>query len=192
MPPRPTLIDQTILSVRAVDDNGDPVSAAEGLTDAELRATPVEIEGEVELGATTLAALETITVGTQPARAATTDNIGAKLATDAIMDGVTACTPKFAVIDHAASGDNTIIAANATKKLRVLAAVMIAGGTVTARFESAAGGTALTGQMALVANSGFVLPFNPAGWFETAANQLLNLELSGAVSVDGCLTYIEV
>jgi hypothetical protein len=46
--------------------------------------------------------------------------------------------------------------------------------------------------MNLVANTGFVLPHNPFGWFETAAGTLLNLELSAAVSVDGCLTYIEV
>jgi hypothetical protein len=36
------------------------------------------------------------------------------------------------------------------------------------------------------------LPYNPAGWFETADNAALNLELSAAVSVDGCLTYVEV
>lgn len=114
------------------------------------------------------------------------------LDTDTIRSGTTALTPKFAVIDAATSGDNTIIAANATKKLRVVSAFLIAAGTVTVRFEGGAGGTALTGQMNLVANTGFVLPFNPVGWFETAANTLLNLELSGAVSVDGSVTYVEV
>jgi hypothetical protein len=79
-----------------------------------------------------------------------------------------------------------------SKKIRVLAAFMVSAGTVNARFESGAGGTALTGQMNLVANSGFVLPFNPVGWFETAVTTLLNLELSGAVSVDGSLVYVEV
>jgi hypothetical protein len=101
-------------------------------------------------------------------------------------------TPKFAAIDAATSGDNTIVAAVSSKKIRVLSAFLIAAGTVNARFESGAGGTALTGQMNLVANSGFVLPFNPIGWFQTAATTLLNLELSGAVSVDGALTYVEV
>jgi uncharacterized lipoprotein YbaY len=46
--------------------------------------------------------------------------------------------------------------------------------------------------MSLVANTGFVLPFNPVGWFETASNTLLNLELSAAISVDGSLVYVEV
>jgi len=100
---------------------------------------------------------------------------------------------KFAIIDAASSGDNTIqAAAGAGVKIRVLAAFLVSAGTVNARFESGASGTALTGQMNLVVNSGFTLPFNPAGWFETAANTLLNLELSAAVSVDGCITYIEV
>ncbi len=100
---------------------------------------------------------------------------------------------KFGVIDVASSGDNTLqAAAGAGIKLRVLAVMMISAGTVTARFESAAAGTALTGQMNLVANSGFTLPYNPAGWFETVDNELLNLELSGAISVDGCFTYVEV
>jgi hypothetical protein len=101
-------------------------------------------------------------------------------------------TPKYVIIDAASSGDNTLLAAVTSKKIRVLAAFLVAAGTVNVRFESGTGGTALTGQMNLVANTGFVLPYNPVGWFETASNTLLNLELSAAVSVDGCLTYIEV
>lgn len=104
----------------------------------------------------------------------------------------TPVTVKFAAIDVASSGDNTLVAAVTSKKIRVLSAFLVSAGTVNVRFESGAGGTALTGQMNLIANTGFVLPYNPAGWFETASNTLLNLELSAAVSVDGSLTYIEV
>ena len=109
-----------------------------------------------------------------------------------LRDGANALTPKFAIIDAATSGDNTLVAAVAVKKIRVLALFLVSAGTVNVRLESGAGGTALTGQMNLVANTGFVLPFNPAGWFETASNTLLNLELSAAISVDGALTYVEV
>ena len=112
--------------------------------------------------------------------------------TSRIFNGTTSLTPKFAVIDHAGNGDNTLVAAVTSKKIRVLAVMMIAGGSVNARFESGAGGTALSGQMQLTAQSGFTLPFNPVGWFETAAGSLLNLELSAAVSVDGMLVYVEV
>lgn len=100
--------------------------------------------------------------------------------------------PKYAIIDAAASGDNTLVAAVASKKIRVLAALLVSTGAVTTRFEDGPGGTARSGQMSLVANSGFTLPFNPAGWLETSVNTLLNLELSAAVSVDGMLVYTEV
>jgi hypothetical protein len=109
-----------------------------------------------------------------------------------IMVAGVAVTPKYAAIDAATSGNNTLVAAVTSKKVRVLSAFLVSAGTVNVRFESGADGTALTGQMNLVANTGFVLPFNPAGWFETGSNTLLNLELSGAVSVDGSLCYIEV
>ena len=36
------------------------------------------------------------------------------------------------------------------------------------------------------------LPYNPLGWFETVAGELLNMELGGAQAVAGCLTYVEV
>lgn len=97
---------------------------------------------------------------------------------------------KRAVIDAEASGDNTIVAAVTNKKIRVHSCMLIMSGTsVTIRFESGASGTALTGQMTPSQGGGFVLPHNPFGWFETAAGELLNLELGGAQSVDGVLTY---
>lgn len=112
--------------------------------------------------------------------------------TSTIYNGTTAITPKFAVLDAASSGDNTLIAAVTSKKIRVLSLFLVSAGAVNVRFESGASGTALTGQMNLVANTGFVLPYNPLGWFETASNTLLNLELSAAISVDGSIVYAEV
>lgn len=108
-----------------------------------------------------------------------------------LYENGTALTTKYAVIDHATSGDNTIVSAVASKKIRVLAGVLVAAGTVNVRFESGAGGTALTGVINLVANTGFVIPYVPVGNFQTATNTLLNLELSGAVSVDGWIVYVE-
>ena len=97
--------------------------------------------------------------------------------------------PLYAKIDAASSGDNTLVAATSGRKIKVTALFLVAAGAVTVRFESAAGGTALTGQMNFPANGGIVLPENSRGWFETNAGELLNLELGGAVSVDGALTY---
>jgi hypothetical protein len=97
--------------------------------------------------------------------------------------------PQFGVIDDALSGDNAVVAAVTGKKIRVLGFFLVAAGAVTARWESGAGGAALTGQMDLAANSPLASGFSPAGWFETAAGAVLNLELSGVVSVDGALVY---
>lgn len=131
-----------------------------------------------------------VNIGSIPAAARTTDSIAAALQTGVIMQGLTERTPVFASVDVASSGDNTLVSAQgASNKIRVHQVFLMAAAAVTARFESGAGGSALTGQMQIAANGGFVLPFSPLGWFETAANTLLNLELSGAVSVDGVIAY---
>ena len=101
-------------------------------------------------------------------------------------------TPKFAVISTASSGGNTLVAAVTNKKIRVLSAILMSAGTTTVTFQTAAGGTSLVGAIALTTQTGFTLPFNPVGWFETLASQLLNLNNSAAIQVSGCLTYIEV
>ncbi len=99
---------------------------------------------------------------------------------------------QYAKIDGGASGDNTLVAAVTGKKIRVVSLFAVASGAVAVAFESGASGTALTGQMNVGANGNITMPFNPEGWFETAAGVLLNMELGGATSVDGCLTYVLV
>ena len=101
---------------------------------------------------------------------------------------------KRAAIRGNTSGNNTVVAAVSGKKIKVISVLLVAAGAVTARFESGASGTALTGQMSLAADGDwFMLPPAPPGyhWFETAAGALLNLELGGAVYVDGCIVYYE-
>ena len=106
--------------------------------------------------------------------------------------GGTVVTPKFAVISASTdNGDHTIVAAVASKKVRVLTYTLVADATVSARFESGAAGTALTGQMPLTANTGVHAAECKVGHFETAVNTLLNLELTGTGNVFGHLTYIE-
>jgi hypothetical protein len=100
--------------------------------------------------------------------------------------------PQYAPVAASAT-DNTLVAAVAGKKIRVIALVLVAsGGANNARFESGTAGTALTGVMNIGANGQLILPANRAGWFETAAATLLNLELSAATAVGGMLTYVTV
>jgi hypothetical protein len=112
--------------------------------------------------------------------------------TGTVYNGNTALTPKFAAIAASTSGNNTLVAAVTSKKIRVLALWANANGTVNGKFQTGAGGTDLTGLLYCTAQSGIVLPFNPAGWFETAAGALLNLNLSAAIAVGGSLLYVEV
>lgn len=116
------------------------------------------------------------------------------LSTAKVGNGGTQCAPVFAVVSAASAGDNTLVAAaGASNKIRVLAGKLVtSGGANTLRFESGASGTALTGQMTLADDAQFDMPFCPVGHFETAANTLLNLELSGATSVAGWLVYVVV
>lgn len=100
--------------------------------------------------------------------------------------------PQYAVISAASSGDNTLVAAVTGKKIRVLSFFFSCAGAVVVRFESNAGGTALTGVMSRAGSGWASASFNPEGWFQTAAGQLLNLELSAAVQVSGALTYVLV
>jgi len=99
---------------------------------------------------------------------------------------------KSAAINDDTSGDNEIVAAVATKRIRVLAVAIVSDGTTDVRWESGAGGTALTGQIPLQAREGYTIS-NPWGLFETAAvNTALSLELTANILVHGWVTYIEV
>jgi DNA polymerase/3'-5' exonuclease PolX len=130
--------------------------------------------------------------GTMRSSSDTTDSIRSYQQTDSLYYDTSKLEVKYAIIDHAGSGDNTIVSAVANKKIRVLNVMLVASAALTARFESGAGGTALTGQMSLAANSGFSSGYSPVGHFQTASGALLNLELSAASSVDGWIVYVEV
>ncbi|PYP55925.1 MAG: hypothetical protein DMD44_13900 [Gemmatimonadetes bacterium] len=99
---------------------------------------------------------------------------------------------QFAVINVAAAAA-TLVAAQATGvKVRVVSLFLVNTTAQTLTFKSGAGGTALTGAMALGANGVLVLPYNPAGYFETAAATLLELAASGSTQVSGALQWAAV
>ena len=102
-------------------------------------------------------------------------------------------TVQRASINASVIGDNTLVGATPDKKIYVLSLWLVCSSAVGVRFESGAGGTALTGVMSFPINGGMVLPFNPYGWIATLAdNTLLNLELSiaGSSTVSGALQYV--
>jgi hypothetical protein len=98
--------------------------------------------------------------------------------------------PQFAVLSAAASGNNTLVAAQAAGvKIRVLGFALVPAGTVTTQFQSGAGGTNLTGAMSLGLGKPIWIEYAPLGLFESAAATLLNLSLGGAIQVSGWLIW---
>ena len=176
---------------------GDTTTIAGAVSGSEMQvdvvaALPAGTNAIGKLAANSGVDIGDVDVTSQPALVSTTDGVGAALDTASIMNGTTALTPKFAAISGASSGDNTLIAAVSAKKIRILSYTVIAAGTVNFRLEDGAGGTAMTGVISLIANSGFSATFSPVGHGETTANTLLNMELSAAIQVSGLLTYVEV
>ena len=111
------------------------------------------------------------------------------------MDIRASTTTYRAAVSAAGAGDNTLVAAaGAGLKIKVLGLILVASGDVDVRLEDGAGGAALTGVISLATDgNGFVLPMTFPGyhWIQTSDNTLLNLELSGAVQVSGCIVYIQ-
>ena len=108
------------------------------------------------------------------------------------MNGLTALTPKFFSETVAASDtDEELVALVASKKIRVLSLVVHCGGTATtATFESST--TTRIHKVPAGANGGQVLPFNPVGWFETAAGASLTVTTGAGSDTEISGTYIEV
>jgi hypothetical protein len=99
---------------------------------------------------------------------------------------------QFASVSLAAATGTLVAAQAAGVKIRVVSLFLVNTTAQTVTFKSAAGGTALTGAMALPANGVLVLPMNVTGWFETAAAALLELALSGGTQISGALGWVAV
>lgn len=121
-----------------------------------------------------------------------------------LFDGVTRCEVKRAS-GLAASGTVAMVSAVASKKIRVLAIALFAtdASANATNVYIANDDNDLIGDstnpiaMAVDADgdnvAGFVLPWNPGGWFQTdTVNEALNLVLSAAYDIIYAVTYIEV
>lgn len=105
-----------------------------------------------------------------------------------VYQGSTALAPQYAAINVSASGVVAVVASGSVRVVvQALAFTNLTSGLV--RFLTS--NTALTGFMPIDARSGFVLPWNPMGWFRTATGEALNIELSGTSGAGGgMLQYV--
>ena len=98
---------------------------------------------------------------------------------------------KTAAINAAASGDREAVAAVSGAIINVHGYVIKTDGTGGAfRWESAAGGTALSGVMILEVAGQIICPFSEVPWFSAAVGVALSMEV-GTGDIDGHIIYSE-
>lgn len=89
-----------------------------------------------------------------------------------------------------ASGATALVAAVAGTKYRVLSVAIVTTLANAVKFQS--GSTDITATFPLGANGGLVLPFNEHGWFETAVNEALNINMGTATATGVQIQYIKL
>ncbi len=96
-------------------------------------------------------------------------------------------------IDVVGSGSTQVLPAQgAGNIIRVLAVSAISNGTVMTKWQStgSSGKTNISAYVPLTTLGGFLLPHNPHGWFQTNANEALNISLdTPGVNVGITLTW---
>lgn len=97
---------------------------------------------------------------------------------------------KHAYVNASSSGNNELVAAaGAGIKIRVISLVAVCGASANSmKLQSAT--TDISALFPFAGNGGMVLNENASGWFATAANEALNVNLSGATAVGVSITYV--
>lgn len=94
---------------------------------------------------------------------------------------------KYAFVNPATSGSNTVVAAFPNGKIKVLSVGIISTSANIVKFTSAT--TDISAANALAANGGMVLPYNEEGWFITTVGEALNINLTVSAPVGVTITY---
>ena len=93
-----------------------------------------------------------------------------------------------AVINFAASGDNTVVAANTKVPINVTAIAFTVAGATNITFKN--GATALSGAFVFTGNgSSMILPQNDRAWYIAYAGNNFVMNSSNAVQVSGTIWY---
>lgn len=95
-----------------------------------------------------------------------------------------------AAIDCSTTGDNTLIAAIAAKKIKVHRLFFVVSTATAITFKC--GSTAQTGAMSMSANGGFTLDMQGDPWFTTAVLEDFILSQSGSAQISGRIYYTAV
>ena len=112
-----------------------------------------------------------------------------------ILSGSTTRTVQYSFADASTSGSaNQIIPPQGVNnRIRVLSMHLMVDANVVTRWQSTGSAGVINniaGYMSIPAAGGYILPNNPNGWFQTNANEGLNLNLGAAVHVGIIITWI--
>lgn len=109
----------------------------------------------------------------------------------AVVDETNVSRDVWRVFGNASSsGNNEVVAAQTALRVRVLWVFLMCAAAVTVKFQG--GSTDIAPACDISAKDGFLLPYNPHGWFETGVGQALNLNLGGTVNVGYLVGWIPV
>ena len=99
---------------------------------------------------------------------------------------------KYASVDQSSAGTTAAVAAVTGSKIRILALCLFsysAGSPPTITFKSAS--TQLSGEIDQSQAISIILPYNPAGWMETAEGEAFNITSTNG-AVNGMIVYEEI
>lgn len=158
----------------------------------------VTVDNEVSISNGTFASTQSGTWTVQPGDTANTTawkvdgsavTQPASIAGTVVVDGRRGVTMLFSAISVSSSGDNTIIAADATKKIKVVSFLVAAALATDVIWKSDT--TAISGTLSIGVTGSIASPYGSVnGWImETAVNKALKLNLSAANTVSGTLAY---
>ena len=92
------------------------------------------------------------------------------------------------LVNPSSTGNTAVVAAaGAGIKIRVVSMALVSTLANGVKFQS--GTTDISPLWPLGANGGMVLPPNNAGWFSTAANEALNINMSAATATGVLINY---
>jgi hypothetical protein len=108
------------------------------------------------------------------------------------ISAIAASDPKLAPINVTTAGNSVLVDAVPLKKIRVVQLLITVKRGVDINFQGSGDASKKTGPGFYPPGGGAALPFSPIGWFETAAGEALEINLSLESQVGGMLSYVEI
>jgi hypothetical protein len=104
--------------------------------------------------------------------------------------GIGSLFKKIGINITTATTTANVIAGVSGQKIRIVSMYLVTGIANVVKLQSSSG-TPTDGGCSYGANGGISLAYNPAGWFDTAANDGLTIVTGSAGPLNGTITYVQ-